>query len=241
MFVSRLIIAAAVSSCAAGALHADVVTYISANRALNASGGVNATLPGFTQSTTAVGAWDMTNFRSPAFGEPPNSSTFIGGAGRAHQATTLGGDRLFGTIDATAWDGNQGYAGAAEATLFTTFDIIAPSDFHLTGSWTAASRFSTPGISEVTHARLIFSGPTAQIIQTGTFGFDPQYTGTFDVSGTLQPGIYTLNVSTWAALGFVGSNIGGRTGLITFDLVIPAPASLSLLCVAGVIATRRRR
>lgn len=79
---------------------------------------------------------------------------------------------------------------------------------------------------------LVFSGPNIP---------NPDHDqGSFNATGTLQPGRYVFSAFVRTSTGFSGAT-GMSPGSIDVTLEIPAPAAGTLLAAGGVLALRRRR
>lgn len=213
------------------------ISYSSVAREVAANAGV--TVPGTPSvaSNSVPGVWTQSQFFA-TFGEPQGAGSYVGGAGLGEQDTTLGSDRISGSLTSTAWDGNQGFAGYARSTLSASFSLASASSYSLTGSWSASSPSSVPSGSEVARAVLSLIGPGGTVVSGGSTSSP---SGVFNAVGTLDAGFYTLTITTWAQVGEAGINVGSRRGALLFDLLVPTPGPGALGLALGLLAARRRR
>lgn len=122
---------------------------------------------------------------------------------------TVGPDPTFGINSATSY-------------FNYVFDVTSSTDFAFLGSLSTGLFGS---------AAVHFSGPGGDIVNLTISPFDSV---TWNESGTLAPGTYTLEV-------FASNSIGGELSTYEFALLVPAPAPLAALALAGLVPAARRR
>ena len=146
-----------------------------------------------------------------------NVSTFAGGGGQA-----------------------TGFSDSLSSSFNLLFDIVDETDFRLEGMLTesdsnAGSSFGFGGGSAVT-----LNGPSTDLLFTSDP--DPDVDINFDFSGTLDPGRYTLTVSSFTGSlmdGIVAT--GPSSGFVSFVVVVPEPSAFSLMLIIGSMTFTRRR
>jgi hypothetical protein len=115
------------------------------------------------------------------------------------------------------------WAGATGVSSFSlTFDLIAQQEFSIAGSLSADGLASNAGI--------LFTGPAGTILDESVspkFWWDPPMHAVFSISGTLDPGRYTL--SAWSITDAHSSEM--PTASFSFEGVIPEPSTVVLLAL----------
>lgn len=142
----------------------------------------------------------------------------------------IGADLIY-AASATAGGGELGFPmgqGMGEATVFARFEVAQPTPFRLTGHFEASGSDAGGGVS--------LAGPTGQLVAmaapAGWSGIEY-----LDESGTLDPGIYTLNINVGASV----FSPPGASGNFDVRFQLPAPGAVVVLGAGLALMTRRRR
>lgn len=156
----------------------------------------------------------------------------------ASQRSDLLPDRIVAVGSISADDGNQGFAGFARSVLDVTFRVDTPMSFNLTGMWTTSYR----GLSEPEAAHIRFENILDSSFRAAAL--PPVYADTFGVMGTLDPGVYRLEVDfAWRNAWFMGNAFSEDASyqvLLTVSQ-LPTPGAAGLLGLGMLAGSRRRR
>ncbi len=211
----------------AGSAAADTITYNTISRSLVAGVG---SVP-LTNSTPGTWVQQMQVF------DPSND-----GASFASQNSTLAPDGLSGTLTARATDGAATSGGVASSLLTTTFTLTSATPCTITGSWLCQN--PSPGVVTdlESGAGLVLSGPGGTVYSSVFAVATPVFTAPLSFADTLPAGTYTLSVTArYTFRELAPTELGARTAQVNFVALLPAPGSAATLCIAGLLAARRRR
>jgi hypothetical protein len=172
-----------------------------------------------TFSATDFGPFSMT----------ANGSGFYGG-GRGVQNSVLGATTITAHGTADGYPGNQQQGGSGSSSFSVQFLLSSPALYRMSGSWS----FYLGGAASVD---IDLAGPGGDVLHA-TGALPGPFSGSFDQSGILAPGVYHLTASATGHGGF-GSSAGSA---FDFTLAVPAPgAGLGLLLSIACLGGRARR
>lgn len=150
--------------------------------------------------------------------------------GEAAMDSFIGPDLIYAS-SATAGGGDYGFPlgqGTGEARVFARFEVAESIPFRLTGNFGASGSEAGGGIT--------LSGPSGQVVaMVAPAGWSGVHY--LDESGTLDPGIYTLNLHVAASLFDPTRTDGGFD--VRFQL--PAPGAIVVFAAGLGLMTRRHR
>jgi len=227
---------ASIAAFIAAACSANAVTIVSQNRYIDLLAVANGGLPpvGATSSFRAdasdFGPFDVTR---SIFAFSPTNPNQQGGAS-AEQHSTITADLL--TASGNVGSGTTTFPpssyGVAINHYELVFDVVVPTPFLLSGSWAFDPQtFYGPG-----SGTLSLTGPGVAIADSiSTRGTFP-----LSASGDLMPGRYAF------ALDFQGNLLTSVAPSMrgafdaTLDFTIPAPGTIGLLAIGGLVGMRRR-
>jgi hypothetical protein len=140
----------------------------------------------------------------------------------AGQLSEIVGATVTASGSAESWGGGEWECAEGVSSFSLTFELSAAQEFSIAGSLSADGLSSTAGI--------LFTGPVGTILDESVsprHGDPPMY-AEFNISGTLDPGRYTLS-----ALSTVYDYASGRdpTASFSFVGVIPEPSTMVLLAL----------
>lgn len=233
----------AVVALAAGHASAQI-SYFSQTRTLNTFGGVPIQNTTINAPTAAPFTDSLSNLYAI-------SGTSFFHNGTATHSSTLDPDeiRFSGTTGGTAGFplGGGAFAPAGGVTsINVTFDLSTTQPFRLFGSVFSALTYNSTSANIYLIELKLDGGPSIyrrdqNLVFSGPNIPNPDHDqGSFNATGTLQPGRYVFSAFVRTSTGFSGAT-GMSPGSIDVTLEIPAPAAGTLLAAGGVLALRRRR
>lgn len=234
MSSTNTIVASVVVACVGSYVSAGIVN-ISQTRAVQARVGYE---PNIDSSTIDVGPWTSV---------VSQRGSVLGGEGVATQNSLVSDTRFTGSGSVVASDGIQaGSNGGARSYCIVTFDVTAPTDYRLVGRWNVTHDFFNSNRPTAT-MRFERLSPSPMVFHNSFFydnsnneQTDFRNSGSVNAAGTLPVGRYRFEIFMDL---IVGANPGYFTGngSYEFDLVVPSPGSVAVICLGGLLASRRRR
>lgn len=133
-----------------------------------------------------------------------------------------------------------GFSDSLSSSFMLLFDIVDETEFLLEGTLTESDPNIDFGLGLGGGSEVTLSGPSADLVFTSDP--DSAVDVDFDFSGTLDPGRYTLSVSSRTGSFMDGIiSTGSSSGLVSFVVVVPEPSAFSLMLAFGAVTCTRRR
>jgi hypothetical protein len=188
-------------------------------------------------------ATDMGPFQQSASASAITNSN---GASNSDQNSSISASLLAatGSAAAQAVRRSQTYASGTSRSVYTVvFDVAIPTQVQLTGMLlTSGSHTQDPMFVTATGSVRLTFGDSPLAEHAATLPTQPSTV--FDSAHTLQPGRYTLTARCDSFLDSSPYPDGQGTSSASFEVqltVVPGPATLTLLSLAGCAVPRRRR
>jgi hypothetical protein len=184
-----------------------------------------------TQSSDQTGQWDQTAL---------SEDGYFGSYGTASLSSLISAVRFSAQSTIYAEDDVQNTWAEARSTFTAKFELADATDYSLRGAWRSYTFNGGPYTRYDSGIALRRISPDPMVIFDGNSGPTTTSSGSVNLGGSLQPGIYEIVARAYV---YAGTNPGWTQGFggFNFDLIVPSPGAASVLLLGGVGVLGRRR